>query len=176
MKNECRNVEVIRDADGNSIVMINDIIFKDRQVSWKDVELYLKRYIGEFYNIAEDKEVVFIGSAFPSEYSGSLYSKNLKGANAKAKANAAQGIPEIIEIAENKTFEENKKAKHNRDAKNGWYKYDSRFALPVYNNYGEIEHYNVYHARLIIRHSSNGKKYLYDIIEIKKETSKSCQA
>lgn len=41
----------------------------------------------------------------PKEYSGSKYTNSIKGMNAKAKANAAQGIPELIEIAVEKTFE-----------------------------------------------------------------------
>ena len=53
---------------------------------------------------------------------------------------------------------------------------DSRFAIPVYSDYGELERYNIFKARLLIRHAASGKKYLYDILEIKKETSKSCQA
>ena len=94
---------------------------------------------------------------------------------AKVKANAAQAIPEMIEIATSKTFEDNKKHKHSRHAKNGWYRYDTRFALPVYDESGEVERYNVFSARLLIRHASSGKMYLYDVLEIKKETSKSCQ-
>ena len=43
-----------------------------------------------------------------------------------AKANAAQAIPEMIEIATSKTYEDNKKNKHSRQAKNGWYCYDTR--------------------------------------------------
>ena len=54
------------------------------------------------------------------------------------------------------------------DAEGGWYRFESRFALPVYEANGEIERYNVYHVYLIIRHDRNGKKYLYDIINIKK--------
>lgn len=111
----------------------------------------------------------------PDEYIGSNYTKHLKGTVAKAKANAAQGIPEMIEIATSKVGEENRKGKHSRHAKNGWYRYDTRFALPVYAENGDIERYNVFTARLLIRHASSGKKYLYDILEIKKETSKSCQ-
>ena len=76
---------------------------------------------------------------------------------------------------ENGVFEENRKAKHGRDAKNGWYRYDTRFALPVYGDDGNIERYNIFRGRLLIRHASSGKKYLYDILEIKKETGKSCQ-
>ncbi len=32
--------------------------------------------------------------------------------------------------------------------------------------------YNIFHARLLINHAENGRKYLYDILVIKKETSK----
>ena len=55
------------------------------------------------------------------------------------------------------------------------YRYDTRFALPVYGDDGNIERYNIFRGRLLIRHASSGRKYLYDILEIKKETGKSCQ-
>ena len=141
----------------------------------EDVELYLRKYIDEFYRVAETGEEIFIGKDLPSEYTGSVYTKKLKGTNAKAKANAAQGIPELIETASNEKFEKNRKDKHHRDAKYGWYRFDTRFALPVFDETGEIERYNVFRARILVRHSSDGKKYLYDITEIKKETSKCCQ-
>ncbi|SFH65774.1 hypothetical protein SAMN04487830_10461 [Pseudobutyrivibrio sp. OR37] len=66
---------------------------------------------------------------------------------------------------------ENKEDKHYRNAKYGWYRYDSRFALPVLNEKDEVERYNVFHASLIVRHSEDKKLYLYDILDIKKETS-----
>jgi outer membrane protein assembly factor BamA len=51
-----RNVNVIRDVNGNNIVMINDIKFKGkRQVNWNDVKEYLEQYVGEFYEIADTK-------------------------------------------------------------------------------------------------------------------------
>lgn len=68
---------------------------------------------------------------------------------------------------------EDKEDKHKRDGKNGWYRYDSRFALPVYGDYDEVERYNVFHASMLVRHSNDGKMYLYDVIDIKKETSNS---
>ena len=171
-----RKVAVIQDVDGNNIVVINDIIFKGkRSITWLDVEEYLRQYVGEFYSIAETGDIVYIGTDLPDEYAGSNYTKHIKGAVAKAKANAAQAIPEIIEIATSKTAEENKKEKHSRNAKNGWYRYDTRFALPVYDESGEVERYNVFSARLLIRHAASGKMYLYDVLEIKKETSKPCQ-
>ena len=36
---------------------------------------------------------------------------------------------------------------------------------------GELERYNVFHASMLVRHSNDGKMYLYDVIDIKKETS-----
>ena len=63
------------------------------------------------------------------------------------------------------------KEKHDSDAKYGWYSYDSRFAVPVFGDDGEIERYNVFRAAILIRHARDGKKYLYDIMKIKKETS-----
>lgn len=173
-KKTTRNISVIQDIDGNNIVVINDITFKGkRSVNWKDVREYIKMYVGEFYTIASTGDVVYIGSDLPKEYTGSKYTNSIKGANAKAKANAATGIPELIEIAVGKHFRKNKEDKHKRDGKNGWYRYDSRFAIPVYGGDGEVERYNVFHASMLIRHSNDGKMYLYDVIDIKKETSNS---
>lgn len=167
-----RNIFVIKDVNGNQIVMINDIRFKGRQnIKWDEVEQYLKQYVGEFVEIAESKEIVYIGNELPDEYSSSEYTAKLKGTLAKAKANAAQGILEMIEIAENKRFRENLAKKHNKNAKFGWYRYNSRFAIPIFDDYGEVLRYNVFQAELVIRHAEDKKLYLYDIINIKKETS-----
>ena len=56
-------------------------------------------------------------------------------------------------------------------AENGWYRYDTRFAMPVMNGNGEFVRYNVYRAVLIVRYAADNKLYLYDIQNIKKETS-----
>ena len=91
---------------------------------------------------------------------------------AKAKANAAQGIPELIQIATNREFSKNIKKKHEKAAKYGWYRYDVRFALPVYDDKtGQVIRYNIFSARMLVRHDEDGKKYLYDLLAIKKETS-----
>ena len=164
-----RNISVIKDVNGNQIVVINDIRFKGRQnIDWDEVEQYLKLYVGEFVEIAESKEIIYIGNDLPDEYTGSNYTAKLKGTLAKAKANAAQGIPEMVEIAENKRFRENLAKKHDKNARFGWYRYDSRFDLPIFDDDGEVLRYNVFHVELVIRHAMDGKLYLYDIINIKK--------
>ena len=167
-----RNVEIVHDIDGKSIVMIHDIRFKGkRKINWNEVELYLKEYVGTCYEIIESSDRVYIGSDFPDEFGGSKDTARLKGTLAKAKANASQGIGELLEIAWNKEHVENREEKHKYDAKFGWYRYYSRFALPVYSEDGSLERYNVFHVQMIIRHDQNGKKYLYDVINIKKESS-----
>ena len=167
-----KNVNIINDLDGRRFVLINDIRFKGKREDWEDVEQFLKEYVGEFYEIEETCEKVYISKDFPDEFANSESRIALKGAVAKAKANASQAIPELIRIATNPKHSDNTKEKHKQDAKYGWYRYDVRFALPVYNDKsGEIERYNIYKSVMLVRHAEDDKKYLYDFLSIKKETS-----
>ena len=167
-----RKVNVVEDLDGNKIVFIHDVRFKGkRSIEWIDVETYLKEFVGESYVIEDTNDMIYIGADFPDEYAHSEYTTSLKGANAKAKANASQGVPELIEIATGKEYRKNTKMKHSKDAKFGWYRYTSRFALPVYKESGEVERYNVFNVIMVVRHAHDGKLYLYDLVNIKKETS-----
>lgn len=164
-------VNVICDAEGKKIVFINDIRFKGKKrEEWDEIKKYLIEYIGKYYVIQESSEKIYIDKDFPDEYASSESRIALKGA--VAKANATQGIPELIQIATNASYSENTKRKHGRDAKLGWYRYDVRFALPVYDDKsGELVRYNIFSARMLVRHAEDGKKYLYDLLAIKKETS-----
>ncbi len=120
------NIEILKDADGKSLVIVNDIRFKGRQgIAWKEVEKYLKEYVGMCYEIIETSERIYIGADFPDEFCHSKDTKVLKGGNAKAKANAAQAIEGLIQIASNKTFSEDYNKKHKNKAQYGWYRYDS---------------------------------------------------
>ena len=65
------------------------------------------KYVGELIEIAETRDIIYIGNKFPDEYGGSSYTRKTKGARAKAKANAAQGIREMVEIATDKVYREN---------------------------------------------------------------------
>lgn len=119
---------------------------------------------GEFYQIEDCNKMIYIGSDLPDEYMHSNYPRILKGANAKAKANAAQGLPELLKIATNEVYEDNRKEKHSKDAKYGWYSYDSRFALPVFSDDGEIERYNVFNVAMLVRHTSS--VFMYVVLQI----------
>ena len=98
-----------------------------------------------------------------------LFTRKIKRDECKGKSKCSTDFTGMIEIASNGVFEHNRKAKHARDTKMGWYRYDTRFALPVYNDHGEVDRYNIFTGRLLIRHASSGKKYLYDVLEIKKK-------
>ena len=131
------NVSIITDAEGKKVVVINDLRFKrSKRVDWNTVEEYLKEYIGECAEILDTNEMIYIGSDFPDEYAHSKDTKVLRGPNEYAKANASVAIKELIQIATNKAFSENHKDKHNSKAKYGWYRYDTRFAIPKYDKNG----------------------------------------
>lgn len=170
---ETRNVNIIVDTEGRKIVLINDIRFKGKQrEEWKEIEKYLVEYVGQCYEIEESAEKIYISSDFPDEFANSESRIALKKLVSKAKANASQGIPELIQIAANKVHSPNDKKKHEKDAKFGWYRYDVRFALPVYDDKsGKLVRYNIFSARMLVRHADDGRKYLYDFLAIKKETS-----
>lgn len=124
-----------------------------------------------FFEVAETKDIVYIAKDFPDEFTGSNDTRRLRGAAAKAKAKVSQFIPKIIELATNKSFKENRNLKHKIDAKYGWYRYDTRVAIPVYTDIGNIERYNIFYMQLLLRHAEDGNLYLYDFLNIKKETS-----
>lgn len=93
-KKKAKNkIDIVTDPDGNKIVLINDILFKSRRsINWDDIEQILMHYIGEYYEIAETAEKVYIGSDFPDEFTHSKYTKAIRGANEKAKANVITAI------------------------------------------------------------------------------------
>ncbi len=167
-----KKLKIVTDNHGNKVVILPDIIFNNKQnIDWNKVESYLQRYVGELIEVIETKDKIYIGNKFPDEYSSSKYTRKMRGARAKAKANAAQGIREMIEIATQKTFRPNYKDKHCGDAQNGWYYYITRFAIPIYDNEKNTGEYNVYTANLVINRTSADRMYLYDIMNIKKEAS-----
>lgn len=118
----------------------------------------------------EYHDCIFIASDFPDEYTESRYTKKLRGALAKVKANAAQIIGLMIINATNRRWIENKDEKHRHDASEGWYRYDTYFAMAVRGSGEKEERWNQYKATLVVRKNGRGL-FLYDVIDIKKEAS-----
>ena len=140
-------------------------------VDWNIVEEYLKEYIGECAEILDTNEMIYIGSDFPDEYAHSKDTKVLRGLNEYAKANASVVIKELIQIATNKAFSENHKDKHNSKAKYGWYRYDTRFVIPKYDNAGELVGYNIFDynitVSMLMRIVEKIRKAMKDFLMIK---------
>lgn len=170
--NETKNVNIITDVDGKKIVLINDIMFKSRRtISWTKVEECLKEYIGTNYEILETSDTIYIGQDFPDEFCHSDDKIHLKGGNLKAKANIVTAVDKLIQISTNKAKYPDYESKHKSKAKYGWYRYDTRFGIPVYDENGELTRYNIFSTRMLVRCDKDGKLYLYDFVRTKKETS-----
>ena len=137
------------------------------------MEKYLKRYIGAIVQVSETQEYVHIEKDFPDEYKGSEDTKKARGTSAKAKANAVQGIRQMIEIARKTSVSDNMKQKNHKKAYHGWQRYLTRFALPVLDSQNIIAHYNIYIATLVVRKNEKGKLSLYDVVNVKKESQTS---
>lgn len=86
-----------------NIPVVENIIFSGKQnIPWKCVEKYLKSYVGLVVKVEEYQDKIVIAGNFPDEYTGSKYTKSLRGAVAKAKANAVQVIEPMIQYATNR--------------------------------------------------------------------------
>ena len=68
----------------------------------------------------------------------------------------------------NKRWSRDYESLHGKKAKNGWYRYNTRFALPKTDEEGVIIEYKIYKAVLLVRYSEDGKLYLYDLVNIRK--------
>lgn len=170
--------DVATDNNGNKVVVMFDNVLKNTNSSiHQSIANNIAQNIGKYYRIIESGQKVYIGKDLPGEYTQSEYTKNLiknhRRKILRAKHQAIQNFGEMIEIATNRRWEENKKQKHKKDAKCGWYRYTTRFAVPKYDSFGNGNGFNVFSADLLIRNDANGKKYLYDILNINEEKSSS---
>lgn len=167
----------MRTVDGNEVVWIEENILNENKGKpvHQFIANYIAEHIGEVYTIIESGQKVYIGEDLPGEYTQSKYTKAILRNNpniSRAKNRASANFGEMIEIATNRRWE---KTKHpnSKDAKYGMYRYDTRFGFPVKNAKGTVTGANIFTAELLIRNASDGKKYLYDIVSIKKDIAAS---
>ncbi|MFR2564350.1 MAG: peptidoglycan DD-metalloendopeptidase family protein [Anaerovoracaceae bacterium] len=159
-----------QDSTGKDVVVVQEDIFRGREGEKrkKVVTEYLKNHIGDMFTMIENGKNVYLGKDLPNEYNHSKTTERLGKEKRFAKQKATPGIGEMVEIATNERWESPvHKEKHKVDAKYGFYKYDTRFA--VKDRSGD---YEVYDAELVIRHDADSKLYLYDVQGIKKDTAK----
>lgn len=135
-------------------------------------EAYLKTLVNAehpFSTILVDAQPVYIGRDLPGEYKGSKYTYGMNRALREVKMQAATNLDEMLLLAENGEWRKNVKPKHSKDAQNGWYRYETQFAVPVLNAKKAIDHYTVYGGTLLIRNDADGRSYLYDLLDVQKK-------
>lgn len=140
--------------------------------NYATAEAYLKTLVNAehpFSTILVDAQPVYIGKDLPGEYKSSEYTKRLRKGLREIKMQAATNLDEMLLLAENGEWRENVKPKHSKDAQNGWYRYETQFAVPVLNAKKAIDHYTVYGGTLLIRNDADGRSYLYDLLDVQKK-------
>lgn len=180
----------IRELDGERVAWVDEDITRSKP---KDVsmEKYVKQYIenmisqnGTYLGTLPDSGMrVFAETqgrtpksryGLADEYVRSSYTRWIKD-NSKnkfrAKMKAAGVLDDLVSIATDRTWEKTKHTQ-NKDAQYGVYNYNSTFAFPVYDSKGELSNVRAYDCQMVILNASDGKKYLYDVIRIKENTTK----
>lgn len=160
---------MIRNVGGETMTVIDT---ENDTRDFKAAEAYLKTLVdadNPFSTILADAQPVYVGKDLPGEYKSSEYTKTMKPALRKIKMQAATNLDEMHLLAENGEWRENVKPKHSKDAQNGWYRYDTQFAVPILNAKKAIDHYTVYGGALLIRNDADGKSYLYDLLDVEKK-------
>lgn len=160
---------MIRNVGGKTMTVIDT---ENDTRDFKAAEAYLKTLVDAdhpFSTILADAQPVYVGKDLPGEYKSSEYTKTVKPALRKIKMQAGTNLDEMLLLAENGEWRENVKPKHSKDAQNGWYRYDTQFAVPILNAKKTIDHYTVYGGTLLIRNDADGKSYLYDLLDVEKK-------
>lgn len=122
----------------------------------------IKKQKGFTYKIEETNNNIIIDKKTSKEYSFSKSSQRLDLNDKKIKLILSKYLKEIINNSGDRKFVNYKKKKHIKDAKYGFYRYKITFSIL---NKG-VE--DLYEAIVLIRNDANTKKYLYDILNIKK--------
>ena len=138
---------------------LNNLDFKTIN---KETIKNIKKQKGLTYKIEETNNNIIIDKKTSKEYSFSKSSQRLDLNDKKIKLILSKYLKEIINNSSDRKFVNYKKKKHIKDAKYGFYRYKITFSIINKN----IE--NIYEATVLIRNDANTKKYLYDILNIKK--------
>lgn len=160
----CESTEVYN-ADGsfNRLRIIDkDFDNMDFKNINKEIVKNINSQRGEVYKITETNNSVIIDKKTSKEYTFSKYSRKLDAENKKVKGILSKYLKEIISNSFDRRFVNYKKAKHVKDAKYGFYRYKIVFSIK-----DDVKE-NIYEAVVLIRNDANTKKYLYDILDIKK--------
>ncbi len=132
---------------------------KDAQ---KRAKVHIKEQRGISYKNILTSNTILIDDKTANEYIYSCYTRWSKTDMKYVKCILSNYIKELFMNASSKSFVNKKKEKHKIDAKYGFYKYGVKFSIV------DNDKETIYTCSLLVRNDANGKKYLYDILDIKK--------
>lgn len=128
----------------------------------KRAKAHIKEQKGISYKNILTSNTILIDDKTANEYIYSCYTRWKKQDIKYVKFILSKYIKELFMNANSKSYEVNRKNKHNLDAKYGFYKYGAKFSIV------DNDKETTYSCSLLVRNDANGKKYLYDILDIKK--------
>lgn len=169
VRNSGTRYQVMADPNGTPYVVVPRNVFDEANVNGEKVTKYveniLKQNVGDVRQIMGSSEVVYIGTDFPGEFTGSNTTRTMRSNQPNyftLKFNSSPEIGEMLGIASNGNWTPNKKQKHDRDAKYGWYRFTTRVLVPKKNG-----NYHKYRCRMLVRWAADNNLYLYDVESIK---------
>ena len=128
----------------------------------KRAKAHIKEQKGISYKNILTSNTILIDDKTANEYIYSNYTRWKKQDIKYVKFILSNYIKELFMNANSKSYEANRKNKHNLDAKYGFYKYGVKFSIV------DNDKETTYSCSLLVRNDAHGKKYLYDILDIKK--------
>lgn len=160
----CESKEIFNNDGTFNRLQIDDQDYNTLSVSeaQKKARENIKAQKGISYKNILTSNEIFIDYKTQGEY---IYSKYTKGKSVEikyVKCILSNYFKELFLNANKKCYEANRKLKHKTDAKYGFYKYGVKFS--IIKNAEET----YYTCVILVRNDANGKKYLYDILDIKK--------
>ena len=148
LTNEKNKIIYNQEGKFDRLKILNNIFDdrKEKSIS-KTIKDSVKEHIGKYTYIRESGQRIYLGKDFPNEFVFSKYSQNISKETKLAKGRMVSGLLELIENATNREYTNEKKPKHIKDAKFGFYKYEIKFSFE------QNQKERIYSGTLLIRKS-----------------------
>ena len=179
--NESKNL-IAKTNTGSNVVVLDSLMFSKKHklnAATRDkIFNAFKTLLPKKFEINSDGNIVNFNKTSPKEFWYSKYSNWLKKNDQdimRAKNLVVGQLGELINISENGKLEpERKGVVHVKDptiGKNGFYHYDTTFAIPKFDGRKNIIGYEVYEGELVLDNNEDGNVYFYDLINIKESNT-----
>lgn len=162
-------MDMISKMNNHNVVKIEKLVFTSKnKFKWKDLEKELLSFINIELLVDDGNKQIYFDKHTVDELSSSRYNYKLQGKMKLVKANICMYVKELVKNAYNERHQADYNNKHGNLALRGFNRYSCEFEYPNKDATGNIVDYSKYIATIVVRCASDGKDYLYDIIDIKK--------